>query len=103
MPPLTALRFSAHGEVDSGGPEHDQGGTVPATITRLDGGSVTLDDDRLTELRSTFRGEVVVPGDEGYEAARAGGFNELYADRRPGLVVRCTGTADADDAGNLAA
>ena len=76
---------------------------MPATITRLDGGTVTLDDDRITELRGTFRGEVVVPGDEGYETARAGGFNELYADRRPGLVVRCTGTADVVDAVNFAA
>lgn len=46
---------------------------MPATVTRLEGGSVTLDDDRLSELRSTFRGGVFVPGDEGYEAARAGG------------------------------
>ncbi len=76
---------------------------MPATITRFDGGTVTLGDNRLTELRSTLRGEVVVPGDEAYEAARAGGFNELYADRRPGLVVRCTGTADVVDAVNLAA
>ena len=76
---------------------------MSATITRLDGGAVTLDDDQVTELRSTFRGEVVVPGDEGYEEARAGGFNELYADRRPGLVVRCTGTADVIDAVNFAA
>jgi FAD/FMN-containing dehydrogenase len=76
---------------------------VSTTITRLDGSTVTLDDERLTELRGTFRGEVVVPGDAGYDEARTGGFNELYAERRPGLVVRCTGTADVIDAVGLAA
>ena len=76
---------------------------MPTTITRLDGSTVTLDDERLTELRGTFRGEVVVPGDAGYDDARSGGFNELYAERRPGLVVRCTGTADVIDAVGLAA
>src|SRR6187401_2588212 len=102
MPSLTALRFRRTVRWTSGDP-HDPGGTVPATITRLDGGTVTLDDERVAELRSMFRGEVLVPGDEGYEAARAGGFNQLHADRRPGLVVRCTGTADVVDAVNLAA
>ena len=76
---------------------------MPTTITRLDGSTVTLDDERLTELRGTFRGEVVAPGDAGYDEARTGGFNELYAERRPGLVVRCTGTADVIDAVGLAA
>jgi FAD/FMN-containing dehydrogenase len=74
---------------------------VPATITRLDGTTVTLDDDRLTDLRATFRGEVVVPGDAGYDEARAG-HNGLF-DRRPGMIVRCSGAADVIDAVNLAA
>jgi FAD/FMN-containing dehydrogenase len=76
---------------------------VPATITRLDGSTVIYDDERLTELRSSFRGEVVAPGDEGYDAARDGGFNVLFADRRPGIVIRCTGTADVIDGVKLAA
>ncbi len=74
---------------------------MPATITRLDGSTVILDDERLTELRGTFRGEVVVPGDAGYDEARVG-FNALF-DRRPGMIVRCTGTADVIDAVGLAA
>ncbi len=74
---------------------------MSTTITRLDGSHVTVDDERLAELRSTFRGEVVVPGDGGYDEARAA-HNALF-DRRPGLIVRCSGTADVIDAVGLAA
>jgi len=74
---------------------------VTTTVTRLDGGTVPVDDDRLAELRATFRGRVITPGDEGYDEARAA-HNALF-DRRPGLVVQCTGTADVIDAVRLAA
>ena len=76
---------------------------MSATITRLDGDALTLDDDRITELRGTFRGEVVVPGDEAYDDARAGGWNALFFDRRPGMIVRAVGAADVIDAVKLAA
>ena len=74
---------------------------MSTTITRLDGDALALDDERLTELRGTFRGEVVVPGDAAYDDARAS-FNALF-DRRPGMIVRASGTADVIDAVQLAA
>ncbi|MGH3646908.1 MAG: FAD-binding oxidoreductase [Micromonosporaceae bacterium] len=54
--------------------------------------------DRVTveELGRRFRGELVAPGDDGYERARViwnGGIA-----RRPALIARCTGTADVIEA-----
>ncbi|MFG2822807.1 FAD-binding oxidoreductase [Kitasatospora sp. NPDC048365] len=43
-------------------------------------------------LREGFRGQVVVPGDAGYDAARAVWNGAI--DRRPEVIARCTGTAD---------
>src|SRR6476661_4993431 len=64
LPPLTIDTVGRTVSGDLTGATHScTGGTVPTTITRLDGSAVTLDDERLTELRGTFRGEVVVPGD----------------------------------------
>ena len=47
----------------------------------------------VPDLRSSgFAGEVVLSGDEGYDAARVV-FNAMI-DRRPALIARCTGVAD---------
>ena len=48
--------------------------------------------DALTRLAGQLRGEVLLPGDHGYDDARRG-YNRLH-DRRPKLVVR---PADGDD------
>jgi len=47
---------------------------------------------RLDELRQQVRGEVIAEGDTGYDEARRV-WNGVI-DRRPALVVRCTGNAD---------
>jgi FAD/FMN-containing dehydrogenase len=47
-----------------------------------------------------LRGAVLRPGDEGYDDARSI-WNGLI-DRRPALIVQCTGTADVVDAVNFA-
>jgi FAD/FMN-containing dehydrogenase len=47
-----------------------------------------------------IRGAVLRPGDDGYDDARAI-WNGLI-DRRPALIVQCTGTADVVDAVNFA-
>jgi FAD/FMN-containing dehydrogenase len=47
-------------------------------------------------LRGALLGEVLVAGDDGYDAARAV-WNAMI-DRRPALIVRCKGTADVLDA-----
>ena len=66
------------------------------SIRTMSGGSADLDDARLEELRTIVHGEVVTPDDPGYDEVRAV-HNAIY-DRRPGLVVRCRGTADVVDA-----
>jgi FAD/FMN-containing dehydrogenase len=46
----------------------------------------------IERLRDALRGPVIVPGDEGYDAARAIWNGAI--DRRPAAVARCTGVAD---------
>jgi hypothetical protein len=43
----------------------------------------------VKQLKSRFRGELIVQGDEQYDAARAV-FNAAI-DRRPALIARCAG------------
>lgn len=49
-------------------------------------------DADVEELRSTFAGELIRPDDPSYEEARKIWNGAI--DRRPGLIARCTGTAD---------
>ena len=70
-----------------------------SVITRT-GKKVAFSDERIEELRTQLRGRVMQPGDEGYDDARAV-HNALF-DRRPGLIIECSGTADVIDAVNLA-
>src|SRR3954452_2813416 len=51
-----------------------------------------LGDATIAELAAELRGDVIRPGDEGYDAARAL-WNAAH-DRRPELIVRCAGPAD---------
>jgi FAD/FMN-containing dehydrogenase len=46
----------------------------------------------LDELRTRFRGELLQPGDEGYDRARAIWNGAI--DKHPALIARCTGVAD---------
>jgi FAD/FMN-containing dehydrogenase len=46
----------------------------------------------VDELRATFRGELLRPGDAGYDAHRKVWNGSI--DRRPGLIARCAGVAD---------
>jgi FAD/FMN-containing dehydrogenase len=52
------------------------------------------------EFREAFRGDLVAPGDERYDAVRAV-FNAMI-DRRPGLIARCVDVADVIAAVELA-
>jgi hypothetical protein len=60
---------------------------------------VTIDQSTIEELAAAFRGELLRPGDEGYDAARRV-WNGMI-DRRPALIARCTGVADVVSAVNL--
>jgi FAD/FMN-containing dehydrogenase len=52
-----------------------------------------LGEATVQELRDATRGDVFAAGDDGYEDA-SGIWNGVHDDRRPALVVRCSGAAD---------
>ncbi|HEX2280524.1 MAG TPA: hypothetical protein VHG52_02055, partial [Thermomicrobiales bacterium] len=54
--------------------------------------TTTLDDAVVQELVSAVRGPIVQPGDPDYDEVRQI-WNGMI-DKRPALIVRCTGTAD---------
>jgi FAD/FMN-containing dehydrogenase len=51
-----------------------------------------LDESTIQVIRGRFVGELLEPGDDGYDEARTV-FNAMI-DRRPRLIVRCVGAAD---------
>jgi FAD/FMN-containing dehydrogenase len=59
-----------------------------------------LEEAAVQEFAADFRGELIRPEDEDYDAARAV-FNGMI-DRRPALIARCTGVADVVAAVNFA-
>jgi FAD/FMN-containing dehydrogenase len=61
---------------------------------------VRLDAEALQGFVEGVRGAVLRPGDQGYDDARAI-WNGLI-DRRPAIIVQCTGAADVVDAVNFA-
>src|SRR5512133_3661934 len=61
---------------------------------------VALDPEATQAFAEGVRGPIVRPGDLGYDDARAI-WNGLI-DRRPALIVQCTGAADVVDAVNFA-
>jgi hypothetical protein len=52
------------------------------------------------ELRPSFSGELLAPGDASYDAART--IWNAMIDRRPGLIARCASTEDVAAAVRLA-
>ena len=70
------------------------------TIRTLDGSMKSIPQDTVAACRGKLRGSVVLPGEDGYHAARS--IWNAMVDRRPGLVVRCLGAADVINAVKLA-
>lgn len=64
--------------------------TKEATVATTSGGTVTLNEEALGEL--SVRGKILLPGDESYDTARE--IWNVMIDRKPGLIVECTGNAD---------
>ena len=56
--------------------------------------------DRIERFRAAFRGEVIQPGDAGYEMARKIWNASIY--KHPGIIARCSGVADVVSAVNFA-
>jgi FAD/FMN-containing dehydrogenase len=56
----------------------------------------SIDPDAIESLRTSFRGEVIAPADEGYEEHRRVWNGSI--DRHPALIARCAGVADVRDA-----
>ena len=69
-------------------------------MTQQQQGAATLDDIAVQAFTSRLRGEVIRPGDAGYEQAR-----KLYngmIDKRPALIAQCVDVADVISAVNFA-
>ena len=69
--------------------------TVPimskqASIATINGGTVTLNEEELGGLN--VRGKIVLPDDDAYDEARV--VWNAAIDRKPGMIVECTGNAD---------
>ncbi len=62
------------------------------TLKTADGGAIELSPEILQAFKAGFRGAVLGPDDTAYESTRQ--LWNAMIDRRPGLIVRCTGTAD---------
>ncbi len=56
--------------------------------------------EAITALRASLRGELIQPGDDGYDGARLI-WNGMF-DKKPALIAHCSGTADVIDAVNFA-
>src|SRR5215813_3113718 len=54
----------------------------------------------IAELAPSFTGQLLQPGDPGYDEARR--VHNGLIDKRPALIARCRGTADVADAVKLA-
>ncbi len=62
------------------------------SVLNLQGTSDTVPEEAIEELRGTLRGDICLPGEEGYEAART--LWNAMIDRHPDLVVRARGPQD---------
>ena len=54
--------------------------------------TTTFDTTQLDRLKAAFTGELLAPGDEGYDEARR--VHNGLIDRRPALIARCRSAAD---------
>src|SRR5215471_7220641 len=70
------------------------------TLPTLDGTTAMLDDPLIATFRGALRGELITADHAQYDLARRVWNGNI--DRRPGLVARCTGVADVQQAVNFA-
>src|ERR1700760_792584 len=77
-----------------------RGSTGEETMTDQLVADAKLDAEAVAGLAERVRGPVLTAGDPGYDEARSI-WNALI-DRRPALIVQCSGAADVVDAVNFA-
>lgn len=65
---------------------------MTTSLAGLNGKTVQLPDEALKAFKTAFKGPVLGAADTGFDEMRTV-WNAMI-DRRPGLIVRCTGTAD---------
>ena len=51
-----------------------------------------IPESAIQQLKSSLRGQIFCPGDQGYDEARA--VPNAMIDRRPAVIARCAGAAD---------
>ena len=56
------------------------------------GTDTLLPEKAVEEFTASLRGQVVLPADDGYDEART--LHNAMIDKKPGMIVRCAGTAD---------
>ena len=61
-------------------------------LREMDGGTIDITPEAFQSFKSGFRGPVLTPDDAAYEESRR--IWNAMIDRHPGLIARCTGTAD---------
>lgn len=69
------------------------------TMAAVDGRRVSVEASALAKLAASIRGQLLQPGDADYDQARTV-WNAMI-DRKPALIVRCTGPADVMAAVNF--
>src|SRR5262249_5554864 len=69
-------------------------------ITTPHDAATALTATAITQFKSSLRGDLLCPGDDHYDSARA--IHNAMIDRRPVLIVRCAGVADVINAVNFA-
>ena len=62
------------------------------TLRTLDGDSLAIGADAIDGLKSRLGGSLITPRSADYDEVRQ--IWNAMIDRRPGLIVRCAGTAD---------
>jgi FAD/FMN-containing dehydrogenase len=62
------------------------------SIEKRTGGKRTISSEAVETLRQTMRGQLLLPGQDGYESARS--IWNAMIDKRPAIVARCAGVSD---------
>ncbi len=72
----------------------------PINVATVSGEKTAVQAEHLDRLSGAFRGQLLTPGDPGYDEARTV-WNAMI-DRKPAIIARCTGVADVRAAVNFA-